>query len=128
MTEQAGLLQRYDAVMMNAFGTPKRAFSHGEGIHLWDVDGNRYTDLLAGIAVNSLGHAHPAVTSAISAQLSTLGHVSNFFATEARSSSTITVPASLAADFDILSVGTWRSMTRAPAARIVAAGSTKVSP
>lgn len=82
MTEQAALLQRYDAVMMNAFGSPKRVFSHGEGVHLWDVDGNRYLDLLAGIAVNSLGHGHPAVAAAISSQLSKLGHVSNFFATE----------------------------------------------
>lgn len=82
MTDQAGLLQRYDAVMMNAFGSPKRVFSHGEGVHLWDVDGNRYMDLLAGIAVNSLGHGHPAVTAAITEQVSKLGHVSNFFATE----------------------------------------------
>lgn len=82
MTDQAGLLQRYDAVMMNAFGSPKRVFSHGEGVHLWDVDGNRYMDLLAGIAVNSLGHGHPAVTAAITEQVSRLGHVSNFFATE----------------------------------------------
>ncbi len=82
MTPQEELLERYGAVMMNAFGSPKRAFSHGEGVHLVDADGNRYLDLLAGIAVNSLGHAHPAVTAAITSQLSRLGHVSNFFATE----------------------------------------------
>lgn len=82
MSDQTELLRRYDAVMMNAFGSPKRVFSHGEGVYLWDVDGNRYMDLLAGIAVNSLGHGHPAVTAAISSQLSKLGHVSNFFATE----------------------------------------------
>ena len=82
MTRQDELLQRYDAVMMNAFGSPKRVFSHGEGVYLVDVDGNRYLDLLAGIAVNSLGHGHPAVTAAITSQLSRLGHVSNFFATE----------------------------------------------
>lgn len=80
--EQSSVLGRYGTVMMNAFGTPKRVFSHGEGVHLVDPDGKRYVDLLAGIAVNSLGHNHPAVTAAITAQLSQLGHVSNFFATE----------------------------------------------
>ena len=77
----AAITDRYQAVMMNAFGTPKRVFVRGEGSHLWDADGNRYLDLLAGLAVNALGHAHPQVLGAISAQLSTLGHVSNFFAT-----------------------------------------------
>ena len=82
VSQQSSILARYDAVMMNAFGSPKRVFSHGEGIHLIDADGNRYVDLLAGIAVNSLGHNHPGVTAAITSQLSRLGHVSNFFATE----------------------------------------------
>ena len=72
---------RYGGVMMNTFGAPKRVFVRGEGAYLWDADGNRYLDLLAGLAVNALGHAHPQVLGAISAQLSTLGHVSNFFAT-----------------------------------------------
>ncbi len=84
MSTQSDLLERYGAVMMNAFGTPKRAFVGGEGIHLIDADGNRYVDLLAGIAVNALGHDHPRVTDAIVSQLHTLGHVSNFFATEAQ--------------------------------------------
>ena len=78
---QSELTTRYVASLMNTFGPPKRIFVRGEGVHLWDADGNRYLDLLAGLAVNSLGHAHPQVTGAISAQLSTLGHVSNFFAT-----------------------------------------------
>ncbi|MEO7589403.1 MAG: acetylornithine transaminase [Arachnia sp.] len=82
VTDQSTILARYDAVMMNAFGSPKRVFSHGEGIHLIDADGRRYVDLLAGIAVNSLGHNHAGVTAAITSQLSRLGHVSNFFATE----------------------------------------------
>ncbi|MEN0071474.1 MAG: aminotransferase class III-fold pyridoxal phosphate-dependent enzyme, partial [Propionicimonas sp.] len=77
----AAITSRYSAVMMNAFGTPKRVFVRGEGSHLWDADGRRYLDLLAGLAVNSLGHAHPQVLGAISSQLATLGHVSNFFAT-----------------------------------------------
>ncbi|MFT3887163.1 MAG: acetylornithine transaminase [Arachnia sp.] len=81
MSQQA-LKDRYSAVMMNAFGAPLRVFERGEGVHLWDADGNRYTDLLSGLAVNALGHAHPAVTAAITAQLGQLGHVSNFFASE----------------------------------------------
>jgi acetylornithine aminotransferase len=78
---QADLTARYSRALMNTFGPPKRVFVRGEGVHLWDADGNRYLDLLAGLAVNALGHAHPQVLGAISAQLSTLGHVSNFFAT-----------------------------------------------
>ena len=78
---QAELTERYGHALMNTFGAPKRVFVRGEGAHLWDADGNRYLDLLAGLAVNALGHAHPQVLGAISAQLSTLGHVSNFFAT-----------------------------------------------
>ncbi|HNV10199.1 MAG TPA: aminotransferase class III-fold pyridoxal phosphate-dependent enzyme, partial [Propionibacteriaceae bacterium] len=70
--------------MMNTFGLPKRVFVRGEGVHVWDADGNRYTDFLSGLAVNALGHAHPAVISAISAQLTTLGHISNFFASPAQ--------------------------------------------
>ncbi|WP_335340879.1 acetylornithine transaminase [Tessaracoccus aquimaris] len=79
---QADLQGRYAAVMMNAFGAPKRVFARGEGVHLWDEDGNRYTDLLSGLAVTALGHAHPGVTAAIAGQLGSLGHVSNFFASE----------------------------------------------
>ena len=78
---QAELTARYGQALMNTFGPPKRVFVRGEGVHLWDADGNRYLDLLAGLAVNALGHAHPQVLGAVSAQLSTLGHVSNFFAT-----------------------------------------------
>ncbi|MFT4297193.1 MAG: acetylornithine transaminase [Micropruina sp.] len=78
---QAELTTRYSHALMNTFGAPKRVFVRGEGVHLWDADGNCYLDLLAGLAVNALGHAHPQVIGAISAQLSTLGHVSNFFAT-----------------------------------------------
>ncbi len=81
---QAALTERYSAVMMNTFGGPKRVFVRGEGVYVWDADGNRHLDLLSGIAVNALGHAHPAVLSAITSQLSTLGHVSNFFATPAQ--------------------------------------------
>jgi acetylornithine/N-succinyldiaminopimelate aminotransferase len=73
--------QRYSRVLMDTFGAPQRILVRGEGAYVWDADGKRYLDLLAGIAVNSLGHAHPTLTAAISAQLGTLGHVSNFFGT-----------------------------------------------
>lgn len=80
----AQITERYAQAVMNTFGPPKRVFVRGEGCYVWDADGNRYLDLLAGIAVNALGHAHPQVLGAITAQLSTLGHVSNFFATPAQ--------------------------------------------
>ena len=71
---------RYTHAVMDTFGAPQRVLVRGEGPYVWDADGNRYLDLLGGIAVNALGHAHPTLTAAISAQLGTLGHVSNFFA------------------------------------------------
>jgi acetylornithine aminotransferase len=77
----AAWLDRYGAAVMNTFGRPARVLVRGEGCHVWDADGNRYLDLFAGIAVNALGHAHPFLVSAITAQLATLGHVSNLFAT-----------------------------------------------
>ncbi|MGK2349365.1 acetylornithine transaminase [Actinomyces sp. W5033] len=76
--------ERYAAAVMNTFGTPQRVLVRGRGAHVWDAEGRQYTDLLAGIAVNCLGHAHPAVVSAVTQQLSTLGHVSNFFTTTAQ--------------------------------------------
>jgi len=74
-------IERYRGSVMNTFGTPQRVLVRGDGCYVWDADGNRYLDLLAGIAVNTLGHAHPTLTAALTAQLGTLGHVSNFFAT-----------------------------------------------
>ena len=76
--------QRYGRAVMNTFGAPQRVLVRGRGARVWDADGVQYTDLLAGIAVNCLGHAHPAVVGAVTAQLSTLGHVSNFFTTPAQ--------------------------------------------
>ncbi len=73
--------EQYGAAIMDTFGLPQRVLVRGEGPYVWDADGKRYLDLLAGIAVNALGHAHPTLTAAISAQLGTLGHVSNFFGT-----------------------------------------------
>jgi predicted acetylornithine/succinylornithine family transaminase len=62
------------------FGAPSVIFERGQGTQLWDVAGKRYLDFLSGIAVVSLGHAHPVIAEAISQQASTLLHVSNFFA------------------------------------------------
>ena len=76
------VLEAYAQSVMNTFGAPKRVFVRGEGCYLWDADGRRYLDLLSGLAVNALGHAHPTVLSAVTGQIATLGHVSNFFATQ----------------------------------------------
>ncbi|WP_010205230.1 acetylornithine transaminase [Salinibacterium sp. PAMC 21357] len=71
----------YSHRMMNTFGTPKVELVRGEGCAVFDSDGKRYLDFLAGIAVNSLGHNHPAIVSAITSQANLL-HISNFFASE----------------------------------------------
>ena len=73
---------RYAQSLMNTFGPPKLTLVRGAGTHVWDADGKEYVDLLGGIAVNALGHGHPALVDAVTTQLQTLGHVSNFFATE----------------------------------------------
>ncbi|MFV0285658.1 MAG: acetylornithine transaminase [Demequina sp.] len=75
-------LQRYGHALMGTFGVPMRVLTRGEGSYVWDADGNRYLDLLGGIAVNALGHGHPAWVEAIASQAATLAHASNFFATE----------------------------------------------
>jgi acetylornithine aminotransferase len=67
---------------MNTFGPPKLVLTHGQGARVWDEDGKAYLDLLGGIAVNALGHGHPALLQAVTTQLGTLGHVSNFFASQ----------------------------------------------
>jgi acetylornithine aminotransferase len=71
---------RWNAAMMPNYGTPNLVLDHGKGATVWDVDGKKYIDFLAGIAVNILGHAHPALTDAVTKQMSTLGHTSNFAA------------------------------------------------
>jgi acetylornithine aminotransferase len=75
------LLARYDTALMRTFGTPPRVLVRGDGCHVWDADGRRYLDLLGGLAVNALGHAHPKLIEAVTTQLGTLGHVSNLFTT-----------------------------------------------
>ena len=74
MTDMA---KRWDAVMMGNYGTPPVALVRGEGAHVWDDDGREYVDLVGGIAVNVLGHGHPAVIEAVTRQVQTLGHTSN---------------------------------------------------
>jgi acetylornithine/N-succinyldiaminopimelate aminotransferase len=75
----AAYLDRYRTSLTGVFGAPSRVLVKGEGIHVWDADGRRYADFLGGIAVNALGHAHPALIRAVTEQLGTLGHVSNLF-------------------------------------------------
>ncbi|MFI9511085.1 acetylornithine transaminase [Nocardia sp. NPDC052566] len=82
MNNVEDLQQRWSAAMMNNYGTPKVALTRGAGAVVYDADGKRYVDFYGGIAVNSLGHAHPAILEAVTNQLGTLGHVSNFVATE----------------------------------------------
>ncbi|MEU9114609.1 acetylornithine transaminase [Streptomyces sp. NPDC048483] len=81
-TDNAGLTGRWQGAMMDNFGTPRIPLVRGEGAVVWDADGKEYLDFLGGIAVNALGHAHPAVVRAVSDQVATLGHVSNFFIAE----------------------------------------------
>ena len=72
-------LERYEGSLLNVFGRPALVLEHGDGCWVWDVDGNRYLDLVGGIAVNALGHNHPALVAAVSKQAGQLVHVSNFF-------------------------------------------------
>ncbi|WP_375478192.1 acetylornithine transaminase [uncultured Jatrophihabitans sp.] len=69
--------QRWQAVMMPNYGTPPLALDHGQGVRVWDVDGNSYLDFVGGIAVSSLGHAHPALVAAVTEQVGRLAHTSN---------------------------------------------------
>ncbi|MFE3228832.1 acetylornithine transaminase [Nocardia sp. NPDC059228] len=78
----ADIQQRWNTALMNNYGTPKVALVRGAGAVVYDADGKRYLDFLGGIAVNSLGHAHPAILNAVTQQLGTLGHVSNLYASE----------------------------------------------
>ncbi|WP_072691164.1 acetylornithine transaminase [Rhodococcus marinonascens] len=82
MTGTPELQQRWSGAVMNTYGVPRVALARGRGAVLTDADGKEYVDFLAGIAVNILGHAHPAIIEAVTTQLSTLGHVSNLYASE----------------------------------------------
>ena len=83
-SDAAALTSRYEHTFMNTFGPPQLVLERGEGVHVWDRDGKKYLDLLAGIAVNALGHAHPAWVRAVTAQAGQLGHISNFFTSPAQ--------------------------------------------
>ena len=82
MSESEALRQRFEAAMMVNYGTPPLALARGEGSRVWDADGNRYLDLIAGIAVSALGHAHPAIIGAVTSQVGKLAHTSNLFVHE----------------------------------------------
>jgi acetylornithine/N-succinyldiaminopimelate aminotransferase len=81
-SEQRDLTTRWRSAMMDNYGTPPLALVRGAGAEVWDADGRRYLDLVGGIAVNALGHAHPAVVEAVTRQISTLGHTSNLYITQ----------------------------------------------
>ena len=74
------MLSRWSTVVQNNYGTPTIALVKGKGIVVTDADGKQYLDFLGGIATSILGHAHPAIVKAVSKQVSTLSHVSNFYA------------------------------------------------
>ncbi|MFD7878758.1 acetylornithine transaminase [Streptomyces sp. NPDC059378] len=82
MTANEDLTQRWQGALMNNYGTPRLPLVRGAGTRLWDADGKEYVDFVGGIAVNALGHAHPAVVEAVSRQIASLGHVSNLFVAE----------------------------------------------
>jgi acetylornithine aminotransferase len=75
-------MTRWSRLMIPSYGEPALTLVRGEGATVWDADGNAYVDLVAGIAVNALGHAHPAVVEAVTRQVATLGHTSNLVANE----------------------------------------------
>ncbi|GAB3079433.1 acetylornithine transaminase [Nocardioides zeae] len=77
----SGWGERYSDALMNTFGPPKTTLVSGSGARVTDADGKEYVDFLGGIAVNTLGHGHPALVRAVSEQAARLVHVSNFFAT-----------------------------------------------
>jgi acetylornithine/N-succinyldiaminopimelate aminotransferase len=79
MTATEQLQNRYAAAMMLNYGLPPVALARGEGCVVWDVDGNSYLDLLGGIAVSALGHAHPAIVAAVTEQAGRLAHISNLY-------------------------------------------------
>ncbi|EMF51496.1 MULTISPECIES: acetylornithine transaminase [Streptomyces] len=82
MTANEELSRRWRGSLMNNYGTPQLSLVRGAGTKVWDADGKEYLDYVGGIAVNALGHAHPAVVEAVGTQIASLGHVSNLFIAE----------------------------------------------
>jgi acetylornithine/N-succinyldiaminopimelate aminotransferase len=79
MSATRKLQDRYGAAIMGTYGIPPVALDHGSGCVVWDVEGNSYLDLIGGIAVSALGHAHPAFVAAVSEQAGRLAHISNLY-------------------------------------------------
>src|SRR5690606_33423353 len=75
----SGLRERFEAAFMPNYGVPPVALARGQGCRVWDTGGREYLDLIAGIAVSSLGHAHPALVEAVSSQVAALAHTSNLY-------------------------------------------------
>jgi acetylornithine/N-succinyldiaminopimelate aminotransferase len=73
------LTDRWNTVMMSNYGTPPLELDHGNGVRVWGTDGREYLDFVGGIAVSSLGHAHPAIVGAVTAQVSKVAHTSNLY-------------------------------------------------
>jgi acetylornithine aminotransferase len=82
MTATELLQDRYAAAIMLTYGMPPVALARGEGCVVWDLDGNSYLDLVAGIAVSALGHAHPKIVAAVTEQAGRLVHTSNLYLNE----------------------------------------------
>ncbi|MEW1772470.1 acetylornithine transaminase [Streptomyces sp. NPDC086777] len=76
------LTTRWQGALMNNYGTPRLPLVRGAGVTVWDTEGRAYQDFVGGIATNALGHAHPAIVEAVSRQIASLGHISNFFMAE----------------------------------------------
>jgi acetylornithine/N-succinyldiaminopimelate aminotransferase len=79
VSETEALQKRFAAALMPNYGVPPVAISRGAGCRVWDPDGREYLDLIAGIAVSSLGHAHPALVEAVTRQVAQVAHTSNLF-------------------------------------------------
>ncbi|HEX4829819.1 MAG TPA: acetylornithine transaminase [Trebonia sp.] len=75
----SALQERFAAALMPNYGVPPVVIARGQGSRVWDADGRRYLDLIAGIAVSALGHAHPALVAAVSGQVAKVAHTSNLF-------------------------------------------------
>ena len=78
-SETEVLQKRFAAALMPNYGIPPVAISRGAGCRVWDPDGREYLDLIAGIAVSSLGHSHPALVEAVTRQVAQVAHTSNLF-------------------------------------------------
>ena len=98
MTATELLQARFGAALMGNYGIPPVALVRGQGCQVWDADGREYTDLIAGIAVSSLGHAHPAIIEAVSRQVRAIAHTSNLFLHEGEIALAERLLALLAAD------------------------------